>query len=108
MTVVGEEVFAATIYTDESAKDDWRKLQTSEAVQFKSESLPNEISEQCILYLKTMGLKYGAFDFIETSDGEMVFLECNSNGQYGWLEQELGFSISNAIASELIKITSNN
>ncbi|HVB22306.1 MAG TPA: hypothetical protein VNG51_10205 [Ktedonobacteraceae bacterium] len=104
VTVVGEQVFSAAIYTDENARDDWRRLQTTEAVQFRKEKLPERIEERCIQYLGKMGLKFGAFDFIEKPDGEIVFLECNPNGQYGWLEEELGLPISEAIASELIKI----
>lgn len=44
---------------------------------------------------------------IEDPDGRIVFLECNPNGQYGWLEEQLGFPISQAIAGELIKIAKN-
>jgi len=108
-TVVGESVFSASIYTHEDAKDDWRKHQTNpNKVEFKKEKFPDELSEKCIKYLGKMGLKYGAFDFIETPDGEIVFLECNPNGQYGWLEEELGFPISECIATELIKIANRS
>lgn len=103
MTVVGERVFSAAIYTDECAKDDWRRLQLTPAVQFKKEQLPERVDERCIQYLGKMGLRFGAFDFIEKPDGEIVFLECNPNGQYGWLEEELGLPISEAVAAELIK-----
>ncbi len=104
LTVVGDRVFAASIYTDETAQDDWRKLQETDAVIFKSEQPPEDIAEKCIQFLAKAGLTYGAFDFIEKRDGETIFLECNPNGQYGWLEDELGFPISEAIAEELIKI----
>ena len=104
VTVVGDEVFPAAIYTSDEAKDDWRKLQETSAVVFKNEALPDDISEQCIAYLGKMGLKYGAFDLIEQPDGATIFLECNPNGQYGWLEDALGFSISHAIVSEILKI----
>ena len=104
VTAVGDEVFPAAIYTGKTAKDDWRKHQATEAVEFKEEQLPEGFDEKCSQYLKEMGLKFGAFDFIEKPDGEMVFLECNPNGQYGWLEEKLDFPISEAIASELMKI----
>ncbi|HKS46022.1 MAG TPA: hypothetical protein VJT49_13100 [Amycolatopsis sp.] len=51
-----------------------------------------------------MKLGFGTFDFIEQSDGQIIFLEINPNGQYGWLEEDLGVPISEAIAGELIKI----
>lgn len=104
VTAVGDNVFPVAIYTDESARDDWRKHQNSSAVQFKKGKLPDIIVDQCILYLQRMGLGFGAFDLIERPDGQVVFLECNPNGQYGWLEEDLGLPISESIAAELIKI----
>ena len=104
VTVVGDDVFAAAIYTDEHAKDDWRKHQTTSAVQFRNEKLPDAVDELCIRYLGKMCLGYGAFDLIEKPDEEIVFLECNPNGEYFWLEQSLGLPISEAIAAQLIKI----
>jgi glutathione synthase/RimK-type ligase-like ATP-grasp enzyme len=105
ITVVGEKVFSAAIYTDEKAKDDWRIHQfTKGLVTFKKEEFPKDLQQKCIAFLKHYNLKFGAFDFIETPDGEIVFLECNPNGQYGWLEEELELPISEAIAQQLITI----
>jgi hypothetical protein len=104
VTVVGDNVFPVAIYTEESAKDDWRQHQNSTAVQFRKGRLPEAVANQCIVYLQRMGLGFGAFDFIEQPDGQIVFLECNPNGQYGWLEEDLGLPISEAIAAELMKI----
>lgn len=105
VTVVGDSVFPVSIYTDERAKDDWRRLQETESVQFRREELPEGVGERCVQYLAKLGLRFGAFDLIETPDGEIVFLECNPNGQYGWLEDEpINYPISGAVAAELIKI----
>jgi len=105
VTTVGDRVFAAAIYTNDEAKDDWRKHQLDPSlVEFRSEDFPDDLKEKCIKYLGKMGLKFGAFDFIEKPDGEIVFLECNPNGQYGWLEEALDLPISEAIADELVKI----
>lgn len=107
ITVVGDRVFPAAIYTKSDAKDDWRKYAHDrfDNVIFKQESLPDStIETKCKLLLQDFGLRYGAFDFIETPDGEMLFLEVNSAGQYGWLEAELGLPISEAIADLLIDI----
>ena len=103
VTAVGEDVFSAAIYTDEDAKDDWRKHQSTDSVQFKNEQIDDKISQQCLEYLSRMGLQYGAFDFIEKNDGNTIFLECNPNGQYGWLEDALDFPIANSIASTIIR-----
>ncbi len=40
ITVVGSQVFAAAIYTDSDAKDDWRKLQETDSVTFQIEPFP--------------------------------------------------------------------
>lgn len=104
ITVVGDQAFDAAIYTDDAAKDDWRKHQLETRVRFKSEAFPDDQKEKCFKYLDEFGLNFGAFDFIEDSGGKITFLECNAHGQYGWLEDELGLPISNAIADELSKI----
>jgi glutathione synthase/RimK-type ligase-like ATP-grasp enzyme len=104
ITVVGEKVFSAAIYTEESAKDDWRTHQFGPAVVFKAEPFPKEEQQKCIALLKHFKLRYGAFDFVETPGGEIIFLEVNTNGQFMWLEDQLGLPISEAIAEELITI----
>lgn len=103
---VDEDVFPVAIYTDEPAKDDWRKHQTTGAVEFKAEPIPDYTVNQCLEYLKEYKLAFGCFDLIETPEGELVFLECNPNGQYYWLEQKLDLPISKSIANCLFKIAS--
>jgi len=66
--------------------------------------VPDEIAHRRILFIQKMGLGFGAFDFVEQHDGKIVFLECNPNGQYGWLEEDLGFPISASIASALVRV----
>lgn len=104
ITVVGDESFDAAIYTAEDAKDDWRKHQLESKVEFRHELFPSDQQEKCFEYLGKLGLKFGAFDFIEDHEGKVTFLECNANGQFGWLEDDLGFPISEAIANELAAI----
>lgn len=105
VTVVGDRIFPAAIYTTEEAKDDWRKHQLTNAVTFENAQLNDEVSQKCAAYVKAMGLGFGAIDLIETPEGETVFLECNPNGQYYWLEERLGLPISQAIAADLTSPT---
>lgn len=105
ITVVGSKVFDAAIYTSDDAKTDWRTKQFDPTkVVFSAEKFPDVQHQRCLAYLSNMGLRFGAFDFIETPDGEIIFLECNPNGQYGWLEERLGLPISEAVAGELARI----
>jgi len=44
---------------------------------------------------------FGAFDFVIEPNGAWRFLECNANGQWLWLEHEVGLSIASALADLL-------
>jgi glutathione synthase/RimK-type ligase-like ATP-grasp enzyme len=48
-------------------------------------------------------LNFGCFDFIVTSNNDYIFLECNPNGQWLWIELETGYEISKIIAENLAK-----
>lgn len=107
-TVVGENIFSSSIYTKDDATIDWRQYQLTDKVVFKSEKLPERETERCFEFLRRLGLVYGAFDFIEDDSGAITFLECNTNGQYRWLEDSLGLPISDAITEELINLHRQN
>jgi D-alanine-D-alanine ligase-like ATP-grasp enzyme len=54
----------------------WRRLRHARMTEW--ESAVNR-------YMNGVGLHYGRLDFI-LRDDELFFLECNSNGQFGWLD----------------------
>jgi len=54
-------------------------------------------------YLRKLGLNFGCFDFAVSETGEPIFLECNPNGQWRWVEEMTGLQISAAIAEELMR-----
>ena len=64
---------------------------------------PNHIKDKVNLFLKIFNLQYGAFDFIVTPSDKWYFLELNSLGQYLWIEDLCGLTISEGIAEYLIK-----
>lgn len=104
VTVVAKKVFACKIESqhlaDNEGKIDWRQGY-DHGLRYEPYDLPNDISEKCIKFLDRMRLNFGAFDFIVTPSGEYVFLECNPNGQWLWIEMETGLKISEAIADAL-------
>lgn len=104
VTVVGDAVFAGAIYTDDSASDDWRRLQSTAAVAMRAERLDPAISDLCRAYLRETRLGIGSFDLVERPDGSVVFLECNPNGQFGFLAEALDMPIYAAIAEELLAV----
>lgn len=106
ITVVCDKVFACRIDSqdmdEDKGKTDWRQGY-DQGMRHSVFDLPDKISDFCFRYLKRMHLNFGCFDFIVTPDGEYVFLECNPNGQWLWIEEETGMKISEAIADALIR-----
>lgn len=104
VTVVGEEVFACKIDSqaqqEETGRIDWRQGY-EHGLRQEAYALPDSVSSQCVAFLRRMGLNFGCFDFIVTPSGEYVFLECNPNGQWLWIELTVGLKISEAIADFL-------
>lgn len=103
LTVVGPHLFPVAIHAhSETTRIDWRT--DYDALTYEVIDCPPSVSEGVQSFLKAAGLTYGAFDFAVAQDtGEFVFLECNGAGQWGWLAEECGLPIADAIADELIR-----
>ena len=101
LTVIGKRHFAVAIHAHSTAtRIDWRT--DYDALTYEVIDCPTEIAELARDFLSVTGLTYGAFDFIVTADTEdHIFLECNAAGQWGWLAEECGLPIAQAIADEL-------
>lgn len=104
VTVVGDRFFAAAIdsQTDPDAQVDWRRTRNPLLPHYTHE-LPSEVAAKCIVLLRRLGLAYGAIDFALTGDGAYFFLEVNPNGEWLWIEDQLGLPISDEIASWLAR-----
>ena len=104
VTVVGKQVFACKIDSqaqqEETGRIDWRQGY-EHGLKQNAFALPDTVSSQCVAFLYRMGLNFGCFDFIVTPSGEYVFLECNPNGQWLWVELSTGLKIADAIADFL-------
>lgn len=102
ITVVGEDIFAAKINSRESANAqvDWRKSIFDDI--YEKYSVSADFQRRLLALHREFGLIYGAYDFIIKPGGEPVFLEVNPSGQWMWLEEMLGFPISEKIAKLLV------
>ncbi|GAB2845975.1 hypothetical protein GCM10027074_11060 [Streptomyces deserti] len=87
VTVVGRRVFAQRITAPDAALD-WRRGDWDELVHSPI-TVPSVIQTALHSYLDSFGLVFGCFDFALTGDGddpeEWWAIECNPNGQWGWL-----------------------
>jgi len=93
VTFIGPKCFAAAIETKANTID-WRT--PSAEARFSEITISDDLRHKCEQMLQTLGLEYGAFDFIRTPKGEDVFLEVNPTGEWAWLETSLGFPMRDA------------
>jgi len=93
VTFIGEHCFTAAVRTP-SPTVDWRD--PAAYATFSLAEIEPELEAKCRQMLSSLGLRYGAFDFILRPDGEKVFLEVNPTGEWAWLENSLGFPMRRA------------
>ncbi|MGC0327049.1 ATP-grasp ribosomal peptide maturase [Streptomyces sp. SAI-170] len=94
--VVGRRVFAVRI---ESGMLDWRRDYS--ALAYSVVDLPRHVEKGLLAFLDHFGLVSGSFDLaVDKADG-LWWLELNPNGQWGWLEEATGLSMSAAFAQLL-------
>jgi len=100
---VNGKTFVGALHSDNynEASVDWRKPGV-EVGAWEDHQLPEELVNRLQVFMGTLGLSFGAFDFIVTPSGEYVFLEVNPVGEWGMVEKELNLPISEAIADTLI------
>jgi glutathione synthase/RimK-type ligase-like ATP-grasp enzyme len=60
--------------------------------------LPEEVRDRLTDLMRRLGLVYGAIDMRRTPDGRYVFLEINPAGQWLFIEERTGQTISAALA----------
>ena len=111
ITVINQVVIAckidSQIQDDDKGKIDWRQGYDYN-LKHEIVELPENIRQFCLAFLQRMKLNFGCFDFIVTPEGEYVFLECNPNGQWLWIEMETGYDITKIMAKNLAKYENVN
>jgi Glutathione synthase/Ribosomal protein S6 modification enzyme (glutaminyl transferase) len=102
ITIVGEEIFAAAIYSQETSyKVDFRMDMGNARVE--EIQLPQSVSDKLLKLMNRLGLMYGAIDMRQTSDDRYVFLEINPAGQWLFIENRTRQPISDRVARLLIE-----
>ena len=103
VTVVGDDIFAAEIMSQshQSSETDWRATENPD-IEHRLHELPDRVKTQCLMLVDRLGLEFGAIDLALTAPGEYTFFEINPNGEWLWLEYQLGFPIADRIAKWLV------
>lgn len=99
VTIIGDQTFCVRIDTADPTQLDWRY--DYDHLSYIVVEPPTHLVTAMRAYLKRFGLIFGCFDFALTKDGDPVFLECNPNGQWAWLEDETGEPMVAAMADLL-------
>ncbi len=85
----GECFYYKSDYKRSSESLDWRQEINTENespwTRISSEEIGSP-DEKIALLMHEWNLHYGRLDFILDADGTLWFLECNPNGQFGWLD----------------------
>lgn len=104
VTVCCGEIIACKIdsqaQNEGEGKEDWRQGYEY-GLKHEIVDIPVTIQSFCNAFLQEAHIKFGCFDFIVTPNDKYVFLECNPNGQWYWIELETGAPISEMIARHL-------
>lgn len=104
--VIGSEVFAARINSQDlpETMTDWRGGDAKHELHH----LPPEVADSSVELVRSFGLNFASMDFIVTPAGDHVFVEMNPNGQFLWLEYELGLPLSSKVADLLCSLRSSS
>ena len=68
---------------------------------FVRTDIDDATSQRIFRFLEKFELTYGSFDFIVDREGNLWFLECNPDGQWGFLETDERPVVSEMLAREL-------
>lgn len=99
VTVVGEEIFAARIATQEGRAGIDSRMDMD--APYEAHDLPPAVAGRIVAFMEAMGLVYGTIDLKITHDGEYVFFEVNPQGQFLYVEILTGQQITQAMADLL-------
>ncbi|MEQ8433101.1 MAG: hypothetical protein RIA71_02580 [Oceanicaulis sp.] len=97
--------FGSATFKIDSQKSELGRIDSRRATFekiYSEASLPVEVIEKLRHYLSELGLVYGIFDLVMSRDGEVVFLECNPDGQWAWLEKATGSTAARNVKAEML------
>lgn len=95
--VVKDKVFSVQFGLERELQcNDMHRIPLSR-LSMKPALLGNEHELQCIKLVKSLGLDYGAIDFVMDENGKLFFLEVNPTGDWLWIERKTKLPITRAV-----------
>jgi glutathione synthase/RimK-type ligase-like ATP-grasp enzyme len=99
ITAIGERLFATEFDIERLDDVDYRTRMSQ--IACRPHSLPPEMEVRIHAFMESLALEYGGIDFRLTPDGEYVFFEINTAGEFLFIEDRTGQPISEAMAAHL-------
>lgn len=100
ITIVGDRIFPAAIHSRGTSYEVDFRMALGEA-RTEPCTLPRDVEERLFALMNRLGLIYGAIDVRRTPEGEHVFLEVNTGGEFLFIEERTGQPIAQAVADWL-------
>ncbi len=101
ITVVGESVFPAAIWSQQTSYAVDSRIDIANA-KIEPVAIPDALARTLVAFVARLGLVFGAVDMRLTPDGKYVFLEINPAGQFMYIEVQTGQPIAAAVARALV------
>ncbi|MFP2910121.1 hypothetical protein ACLESD_34810 [Pyxidicoccus sp. 3LFB2] len=103
VTFVGERLFPTSVDPNLVPEPhvDWRHDGVALQGQWKAHALPDDVARKLQALRRQLGLRYGAFDLVETPEGRHMFLELNSFAVFSFVGAALAAPIADALAELL-------
>lgn len=101
--IIGDNVLSCRIDSQVSVKTriDWRNYDL-ENTPHAAYELDATTSEKCIELTRQLGLEFGVVDLIVSPESEHVFLECNAQGHWAWIEECTGLPITKILCEHIM------
>ncbi len=102
VNVIGDYVWSAAIHSQAQARTQLDYRHDIEGCVHEPVLLPPRLEAMCVALTRRLGLRMSNIDLIVTDAGDYVFLEANPNGQWLWVEQQVGFPLTHALIDQLL------
>lgn len=102
--VMGDRIYTAKLDSQAhaSTRTDWRAgAVEEEEIRWEVSDLPEGVQAGLHRLMRSFDINFASIDLIVTPDGDHVFLDLNPNGQWLWLEEELGLPLVAGMADLL-------
>lgn len=108
VTIIGSTIFTVAIDSQntKTSVHDFRNADPNEVDHYVF-NLPIDIEKKLLAFNQKLNLSFSTFDIILTPDDKYVFLECNPNGQWYWLELLTKLPMAETMAKYLMSFSND-